>query len=697
VLFRRDSDRIRGDELDREQLAGDVTARYVQALAELYEAAGRPAYKTIVRRARQITPPIPVSDSSLSDWLSGKNVPSRRESSEFLIRLLLEEARRRNSRFHLQAPSGGWEAARSEAVRYRRAGQGRGGRPSSSLHTRTRDQVMDASVGSPLAEVRDPFALEVHRPIVLGGAMASDLPALPRYVARDHDAQLMAIVQRALDGESVIAVLVGGSSTGKTRACWEALAQLRQATGWRLFHPIDPTRQEATLADLSEVRPRTVLWLNDLQHYLLTRSSDLGERVAAGLRHLLRDPARAPVLILGTLWPEHWASLMESSSAGVLSQHSQARALLTGTTIRVPEAFADDRLEAVRIASVHDPRLAAALAYAREGQIAQFLAGVPALLERYANAPTAAKALIDVTIDAHRLGAGPQITRAFLEAGASGYLTDQQWDALDEQWLDHALAYAVAPCFGAAGLLTRVRPRPDQPAQGQVITYRLADYLEQEIFPLRLAMCPPASFWDAGTDHASTAHDRRILGVAAMRRGRYRHADALLDEAVRAGDRSAEATLRELRLLIGDQDGAAGLPQRQPVQLASVNSILIPIYEAETSEWFGVFCVVPDDLIETVNRIDPFQISATANGKYVASLSVIFRARAVQLAGAGDMVEATRACIVATNAGDHDYQSVPALAMIYERCGNLAAADQLRRFGLEADESIAAPWWPLPT
>ncbi len=676
-----------------EQLAGDMTARYVQALAELYEAAGRPAYKAIVRRAHQITPPVPMSDSSLSDWLSGKNVPSRRESSEFLIGLLLDEARRRNSRFQPPAPTGGWETARSEAVRYRRAGQGRGGRPS-SLQGGTRDEVMDAGVGSPLAEVRDPFALEVHRPIVLGGATAIDLPALPRYVARDHDAQLAAIVRRALDGESVLAVLVGGSSTGKTRACWEALAQLRQSIGWRLFHPIDPTRQEATLADLSDVGPRTVVWLNDLQHYLLNRSSDMDERVAASLRRLLRDRARAPVLILGTLWPEHWASLVESASTGGLGQHSQACELLAGTTIRIPEAFTNNGLDAVRIVSVQDPRLAEALAHAHEGQIAQFLAGVPALLERYANAPAAAKALIDVAIDARRLGTSLHITRAFLEAGISGYLTDQQWDALDEQWLDHALVYAAAPCLGAAGLITRVRPRPKQPAHEQVTSYRLADYLEQEIFPRRLALCPPASFWDAGTNYATTPHDRRVLGVAAIRRGRYRHAAALLGAAFHAGDTFAGATLRELRFLIGDQNGAAGLPERQPVHQISVDGVDIPVYQAEPREWFGVFHVVPDDLVETANRIDPFRITGTTDGRYVASLSVIFRARARQLADSGDIVEAKRACMVAANAGDDDYQSVPELARIYEKCGNPAAAQQLRRFGLETDGSIAAPWWP---
>ena len=45
---------------------------------------------------------------------------------------------------------------------------------------------------------------------------------LPAYVPRDHDAELAAVVTARRPGTSQMAVLVGGSSTGKTRACWEA-------------------------------------------------------------------------------------------------------------------------------------------------------------------------------------------------------------------------------------------------------------------------------------------------------------------------------------------------------------------------------------------------------------------------------------------------------------------------------------------
>jgi hypothetical protein len=146
--------------------------------------------------------------------------------------------------------------------------------------------------GWPLPEVTDPFVLEVHRPVQPEDAPPG-LPLLPPYVSREHDQVLGQVVRAAAEGRSGIAVLVGGSSTGKTRACWEALALLRdQDPSWRLWHPIDPSRPDAALQELKGGRPRTVIWLNDAQFYLDTAEAGLGEKVAAGLRELLRDPGR---------------------------------------------------------------------------------------------------------------------------------------------------------------------------------------------------------------------------------------------------------------------------------------------------------------------------------------------------------------------------------------------------------------------
>ena len=113
--------------------------------------------------------------------------------------------------------------------------------------------------GRPLTEETDPFALEVHRPVEADGGTSQDLPLLPPYVRRPHDEELARVTRIAAEGRSGIAVLVGGSSTGKTRACWEALKTISYTstpnTPWRLWHPIAPSHREAALQGSPARRP----------------------------------------------------------------------------------------------------------------------------------------------------------------------------------------------------------------------------------------------------------------------------------------------------------------------------------------------------------------------------------------------------------------------------------------------------------
>ncbi len=378
------------------------------------------------------------------------------------------------------------------------------------------------AVGWLIDDLADPFALEVHEPIEVAiRPGTAGLPILPPYIPRKHDSRVADLVARAGDGDSSIAVLVGGSSTGKTRACWEAVQAL--PTGWRLWHPIFPDRPEAFLAGLERLGPRTVVWLNDAQFYLLTSDPAVGERVAAGLRDLLRDRARAPVLVLATIWPRYWQPLTAAPAKNGRDLHAQARELLTGAGIEIPDAFTGAALTALTAAAQADPRLAAALEMAADGQVTQFLAGVPVLLERYRTASPAAKAVIHAAIDARVLGHGPALSRALLETAAPGYLTRAQWEEAGENWLDQALADATAPCRGARGPLTQIRPQPGRPALAQP-HYRLADYLEQT-GPLGhgAAQAAPASLWDALLAHG--AHeDLTQIAAQARRRGLYRYA-----------------------------------------------------------------------------------------------------------------------------------------------------------------------------
>ncbi|WP_067831958.1 tetratricopeptide repeat protein [Actinomadura kijaniata] len=370
-------------------------------------------------------------------------------------------------------------------------------------------------VGLPLSLWSDPLALEVHPAIEHAGR---GLPALPAYVRRGHDDALGEAVRGARE-RSAMAVLVGEAATGKTRACWEALGLLPE--DWRLWHPIAPSRPRAALRDLPSVGPRTVVWLNDLQHYLLTPGGDLGEQVAAELRALLRDPGRGPVLVLGTLWPRHWATLTGYHSPEE-DPHAQARALLAGHGIVVPTTFSPLELDRARAVAEEDPRLAEAVGNAEDGHLAQYLAGGPALQMIYRTAAPPARALLDAAIDARRLGHGPLLPRRLLLDAARGYLTRPQWEMLEEGWPDTAFSQATdhRPCRGARAPLTPVRPAPGDGGGGEP-RYRLADYLEQLGQAERRTLPVPGALWASLLAHAA-GPDLIRLGRQAQERGLYR-------------------------------------------------------------------------------------------------------------------------------------------------------------------------------
>jgi hypothetical protein len=506
--------------------------------------SGDPSDRALARAAG-------VSPTTIGNWLGGTQFPQDIGKILAVVRAVAAIAKDRRVAGQDSGVAGlldveRWREAHREETERRASVVSAGVQRAQAILARA-----GPPVGRPLGKVDDPFALEVHRPVQPEDPQPG-LPSLPGYVPREHDAELGSMVRAAAEGRSGIVVLVGGSSTGKTRACWEALRLLRdQKAGWRLWHPIDPTRPDAALRELPGIGPRTVVWLNEAQFYLGVADGGLGERVAAGLRELLRDPARAPVLVLATLWPEFWDRLTARPADGD-DPHAQARELLAGRDITVPSAFTAAQLE--RLSQAGDMRLAQAAAAAQDGQVIQFLAGAPELMARYRNAPSAAQAVIHAAMDARRLGMGPALPQAFLEAAASGYLTGTEWDALGEDWLEQALAYTAVLCKGVRGPLTRIRPRParsrapgpgsrasDEQLAGDPASisagplYRLADYLDQHGRHQRKSQFPPAGFWAAAAGHAFPA-DQATLGDAADARGLYRDAAQLHKNAAACGN-----------------------------------------------------------------------------------------------------------------------------------------------------------------
>ncbi|MEV7393358.1 hypothetical protein [Streptomyces sp. NPDC091215] len=390
-------------------------------------------------------------------------------------------------------------------------------------------------LGKSLTEL-DPYALEVHQSI----NVPNDKPAplLPTYVSRDHDRRVREKVDLAASGQNVLVTLVGESSTGKTRTFWEAIQQLPPK--WRLWQALDSTPHSDLAADLEKIGPRTVVWLNEAQRFLLTADPAEGEQLAAALRRIMHSPERRPVLILMTLWPKYWDQLTSEPHDGQRDLHPHARHVLDGTSVRVPVTFEPKDLENLKEASALDARLAQAMENAEQHQVTQYLAGVPALIQRYQTASPPVRALINAAMDIRRLGYGEHLPLELLEAAAYEYLTDLQFDLLPDDWLEVALAQAAQPQRGIRGPLTRVRPRSKGSAKGPV-RYRLADPLDQLGREERRRLLPPAGLWDLLVHHATPADALRI-GKSAEYQCLYHTAAILYKKAADSG--SSEAALR---------------------------------------------------------------------------------------------------------------------------------------------------------
>ncbi|MFD9069809.1 hypothetical protein [Streptomyces lasiicapitis] len=432
----------------------------------------------------------------------------------------------------------------------------------------------DQSVLGRLIGEWDPHDLEVHPAgaTTRGAGSGSRRRVLPGYVERAHDRVLAEAVRDAAGGRSRMVVLVGTSSTGKTRACWEAVQPLAER-GWRLWHPFDPPPAKAALKGLPCVGPRTVVWLNEAQHYFGDRRA--GERIAADVHHLLVQPERRPVLVLGTLWTDYSNQYTALPDPRAPDPYSRVRELLAGRTVTVPEAFDEQALAAAAIlADEGDWLLADALTRARaHGRLTQDLAGAPELLHRYERVSPAAKAVLEAAMDARRLGVGLNLPHAFLTAAAADYLNATDYGQLTEDWAEAAFAELARPVHGKQAPLRRARPRPERRPPGPPPTaapypsaagpvFRLTDYLEQHGRTIRRRLCPPASFWHAAYTYLTHPDDLANLTQAAQGRHRLQWTHHLRQRAADQGDTGALLHLAGRRHMAGDRAGAEALYQR---------------------------------------------------------------------------------------------------------------------------------------
>ncbi|MCQ8773507.1 tetratricopeptide repeat protein [Streptomyces telluris] len=378
----------------------------------------------------------------------------------------------------------------------------------------------------------DPYDIGVARS-KYGDRPGDAAPYVPR---RRQDEELAAALTDAR-----FVLLVGRSKAGKSRTLYEALRSA--LPGARLIVPRRHGPDHRVLDDISRlVLPtggdRSVLWLDDLHHYLQPGGLDLQilDRLAR------RDP---PVTVVATLPARQRAALtaMENDVGRV------ARTVLgKARTVELPARLATEDAELAR-------QFYPAEDFTARG-IGELMVAATALEQRFddaADSCPAGRALVKAATDWHRMGMAAPVPEAALRELFDAYLSAARspFDA-DESLFRSGLTWAREPVAGSIALLERVPDADGGPAYAG--SPYLSEYLDSRAEDPSAAV--PLFAWEylaARQPHAEllrsayTALIREEPGIAVR----------MLQQVARAADdpeSSARASLMlgEIRLYEGD-------------------------------------------------------------------------------------------------------------------------------------------------
>ncbi len=384
--------------------------------------------------------------------------------------------------------------------------------------------VVQRPLGMERFDTASPGELGIHSAIVTPDA-TDDLPA---YIERDFDFRLRATL--AVQGRGCFVILVGGSSTGKTRSLYEAVHSV--APNWRL---VQPAETEELLALKDDPPSRTVFWLDELQRYLGGHPPLSAECV--------RALTRKENIVVGTLWPDQYDARVVTRQPAAGEAEDVRRLLRSATVISVADAFTPGELETAHEKAAQDGRIRVALE-TRDAGLTQALAGGPALVLCWEQAPNPyAKAMITAAADAHRLGVQSPLSEDLLVGAMFGYLRAAQRVQPKEVWLAEAVPHATRPLHGDVSALSPV----DDGRAGTLAGYTVADYLAQHLRRHRRTACLPHEAWQELVTRIGRSADLRRLADSATARMRYCYAELALARLVEEfGDGTAAIELAQL-------------------------------------------------------------------------------------------------------------------------------------------------------
>ena len=415
--------------------------------------------------------------------------------------------------------------------------------------------IADSVPDTPIIDL-DPYALGVAvAAFPAGSRFAGSKLGLTPYLERPHDAVLRDEINKAAAGASVFVLLTGSSTTGKTRALYEAMRGDQEICNWPMLRPID-VRELNALLDQRRVGQGMALWLNETQKYLYGTDGEIASR---RLIRLLETTSK--VIVVGAMWQNYYRELTATGNVG--DPTASTRELLTGPYMRkisTPARMTVLEINALAAHPYRDPRLAMAVAASGDdGEVIQHLTGGPELVEDYLDGGLfnpVEHALITAALEARRLGHLRPLPSVLLAEAANGYLTSRQRPGqLD--WASVALA-AITSGVRADNTrtdvrktltaLTEYRSRAGQPEP----EYEPTPFLDQNTRAQRGNDLGTVELWDAMAEHSATAEDLYSIGNAAQVRGFFRYAAQMWYRAVSLGKSAAAGPL--LRTLIWIKD-----------------------------------------------------------------------------------------------------------------------------------------------
>lgn len=396
-----------------------------------------------------------------------------------------------------------------------------------------------------------PVHAGVHRAGLERGDDRADVAGLdlPRYIARDHDVALRAQLRAATVTGGMVMV-VGASSTGKSRSLYEAVREI--CTGWQVLIADDAAAVRQAIPTLPA---RTVVWLDDTPTVRYLTAGGLTRVDVLAL--IERTEVDGPVIVVNILWRAAYLELttapvsVEEPETQLSDPWRDARLILSlamQPVIEVPTRFSSDERNAAAAAAqeTSDRRLAEALADKQYG-LTQHLAGAPQLIARWDQAFEVNMygwAVITAAADARRMGVHDPLSNGLLAATAASYLDDSHYAEAPPTWWEAALEYATRPLAGGVRALF---PIPGAEI-GRPAGFEIADYLLEHIALVRQTALPPASAWTGLIHHAHAPGDVFRLAINTDNRMFYGLAEQLYR---RVAAMDLYPALRLCQLLVG--------------------------------------------------------------------------------------------------------------------------------------------------